>query len=96
MNDVTSTRDIPPDLWDNLLAAVRAVADIPEAATLARETHMRQELGIRSVDLLGIAFELEERYDINIAQAAPEMMQTLGEAHDLVARLIAERAEGAR
>jgi len=94
MKTVTDVAQRSSEIWERLLEAIRSVKSLPEEQVLERGTRIRDELGIRSIELMTIIFELEEHYDINILQEAPEQLQTLGEAHELIAGLVTRR-EGA-
>jgi acyl carrier protein len=66
----------------------------PEGIVLTPEMRLREDIGVGSYDLLNMVFILEERFDVNILSALPESLATLGDAHALVASLVAGRTPG--
>ena len=47
---------------------------------IKRESNFVNDLGADSLDTVELVMELEEEFDINIADAAAEKIQTVGEA----------------
>ena len=77
-----------PELLD--LIAQEAIID---RATLKREATLG-DLGIASLDVITMLFELEERYGVVIEESDMPKMETLGEMVDfLMGRINAEPAK---
>lgn len=77
-----------PELLD--LIAEEAIIDREK---LSRDATL-EDLGISSLDLITMLFELEERYGVIIEEADMPKMETLGEMIDfLMARIEAEPAK---
>ena len=82
------------DLWREVLLALSRVSDLTAVERLEPATRFA-DLGLSSLDLLTFAFELEDRFDVNLAEMLPERsLATLGDAHRLVSDLVA--AAGSR
>lgn len=50
------------------------------------------ELGIPSIVMISIVFEIEERFDISIVDAGLDDFETIGELRDVVLTLLARKA----
>ncbi len=51
-----------------------------EKEKITKESHFINDLGADSLDTVELVMELEEEFDINIADDAAEKIQTVGEA----------------
>jgi len=74
--------------------AVRKVKPSLSEEPLSPATRF-EEYFISSLELAMITFEIEETYDLNIADANLDTFRDIGEARDLVARLL-ERTHGVK
>lgn len=90
MTDGTNADD---GLWQAVVTAIAKVRPLPDGVQPTPQTRLREDLGLESYDLLGMVFLLEERFDVNILAAMPPDLATVGEAHAVVASLIAGGGE---
>lgn len=77
------------EIEEQIYTAVKKVKNI-DVRGLAPETRF-DSLGITSLELITIIFELEDAYNITIVAAELDDFKTLGEAKNLVAGLVAKR-----
>lgn len=85
------------DLQDRIEAAVMVAVDKclgPFQQPPTMQTSF-QDLGARSLDLVAVAFELEDTFEIEIHQRSLEDFLTLGHAAAVVRDLLAERSHPA-
>jgi acyl carrier protein len=83
-----------PERADRIQSAVMAAVQKclgPFAVPPAFETRF-SDLGAHSLDLVAIAFELEDEFEIEIHQRSLEDFETLAHAVEVVRELIAERS----
>ncbi len=74
-------------LTESALLDLIAKESLVERNTLVREASLA-DLGISSLDLISLLFELEERYGIVVEEAELSSMTTVGELIDfLIARV---------
>jgi acyl carrier protein len=93
---VNAQDSIPRDeVWEALLDAIAASITLPDGISLADltpETTL-DDLGLTSLDVVNVVFELEERFDCNFLDAVPERAGTLGATYRLLEGvLVAKRA----
>ncbi len=82
------------DIEQTIYRAVRKVKPSLVDAPLSPATRF-EEYYISSLELAMITFEIEETFDLNIADANLDIFRDIAEARDLVARLL-ERHHGVR
>ena len=69
-----------------------AEQSLTERDKLTREATL-QSIGIDSVDVVSVAFELEEKYEIQIEDKEFAACETLGQLLDLIQNKITKKAE---
>jgi len=60
---------------------------------IKRETNILTDLNADSLDVVELLMELEEEFQIKIPDAEQEKIQTVGQAIDLIERLLQEKAQ---
>lgn len=60
---------------------------------IKRETNIFTDLNADSLDVVELLMELEEEFQIKIPDAEQEKFQTVGQAVDLIERLLQEKAQ---
>jgi len=60
---------------------------------IKRETNILTDLNADSLDVVELLMELEEEFQIKIPDAEQEKIQTVGQAVDLIERLLQEKAQ---
>lgn len=73
-----------PELVDRLIELVRAVAKVEEGIPIGLETHLVEDLGVDSLDLVGIFLEVQDVFGVTVSEDEMPRLQRLG---DLVAHL---------
>ncbi|MDW7995615.1 MAG: acyl carrier protein [Gemmatales bacterium] len=58
-----------------------------------RETNLLTDLNADSLDVVEIIMQLEEEFQIKIPDAEQEKIQTVGQAIDLIEKLLKEKAQ---
>jgi acyl carrier protein len=54
---------------------------------ITRETHIVNDLGADSLDVVELVMELEEEFDISIPEDAVEKLQTVGQVIDFIEKV---------
>lgn len=78
-------------LLSSLASLVRSVAKLPPAARITPESRLVEDLGIDSLDLVGVFVKIQDEYDVIIDDDDVSELRTVG---DLVA-FIGKRQESA-
>ncbi|MDW8175566.1 MAG: acyl carrier protein [Gemmatales bacterium] len=60
---------------------------------IRRETNLLTDLNADSLDVVEIIMQLEEEFQIKIPDAEQEKIQTVGQAVDLIEKLLKEKAQ---
>ena len=88
---MTEQRELPsPEEVDAQIYKI--LADLKDVSGIALSpTTTFASLALSSLDVLTLAFELEDRYDISIRDAYLDDFRTIGEASTTVRTLLAKR-----
>lgn len=79
----------------NVLAEAFEVAKEEEIdpATIRDEAHFRDDLGIDSLDVMEVIFEVEDRLKISIEEEDMQGIETVGQVIEVCERKLAEKEE---
>lgn len=75
-------------LRDDVIATIRAAAKLPATRRIAPESRLVEDLGIDSLDLVGVLLAVQDRFDVVIDDAA---INELKRVEDVIDHLIRER-----
>ncbi|GAB3986047.1 hypothetical protein GCM10028807_02620 [Spirosoma daeguense] len=81
---------------DELITALKAIVkpyvqDEEAFAQLTEQTNFINDLKINSANLVDVALDVEEKYDIEIDNESMERMLTVGAAIDIIRQKLAEK-----
>ncbi len=72
-------------LFNELGTLVRSIAKLDDQVPMTPETRMVDDLGVDSLDLVSVYLEIQDRYDVAVAEDDLPEIKTLGELTDYVA-----------
>jgi acyl carrier protein len=65
-----------------------------ETATIVRNAHLVNDLGMDSLDAIELSFDLEDEFNIPIEDEDATAMQTVGNIVDLISSKLEEKERG--
>ena len=70
----------------DLKGLIAIVADqlVIDPADITAESHLADDLGIQSIDLIKIVMAIEEKYDMEFEDIDQEQLKTVGDAYRLL------------
>lgn len=75
----------------SLTTLVRTVAKLPDSANLEPESRLVEDLGIDSLDLVGVFVKIQDEYDVEDADDEMMQLRTIGD----LAAFVVKRQESA-
>lgn len=90
------TAEPQPDdpLFEQISAAIAKVKPSLASFPLRLDTRF-DSLGLSSLERAIVVFELEDAYDLSLVEASRDTFETVGEARDLIASMLEEKAREA-
>lgn len=88
--DQSNNAEIEQAIYESVWAVKPSLKTLP----MSPATRL-SSLGLESIELLSVMFEIEERFELSIVDRQLDTFKTVGEARDLVLRLQAEVAKSA-
>ncbi|CAN5883113.1 hypothetical protein BH23PLA1_BH23PLA1_38840 [soil metagenome] len=81
-----------PELFTELAEMVRTVAKLPPELTLTPDSKLIDDLGVDSLDLVGVYLQIQDRFDVVIDEEDMPTLQNLGDLNRYVARRLPSAA----
>lgn len=91
LNNNFNEQKLRKEIWDCLITSIDLELDLSEKMIITPSLNIRKDIGLSSLSMIVVMFNLEEKYDINLVNVAPEYINTLKDVEDIVVKLIIDK-----